>query len=463
MKSLFWRIFVLSWLAMTVVGAGFSLLVAASYPTARMDRRMQRMVMSFGIQGEEILRVREREGEAKAQELLVQISGDLEDNLWLLEDGKVILSSQPDGGDPELRTAALAIASNATPAGYRAQTADMERFAIVLRDAYGAPSKWTLVGLNERPSLVKRTLEREVQRLVLIVIVAGTLSLLLARYLSRPLLKLRAASAQIAQGDLSVRVTPALKGGSNEILALGRDFDAMAERLETILESQKRLLRDVSHELRSPLARMGVALELARQRAGDAAQGPLDRIERDALRLGELISEILQLTKIDAGDPGSTVETMPVTEVADIVRGVAADVDFEANGRKRNVKLEVADLGHANLHARPELIRRAVENVMRNAARFAPEGSAVECKLSRQGNLLELVVRDHGSGVPPEALADIFRPFVRVESARDRETGGAGIGLAIVDRSLRLHKGTVHAENAEGGGLRVVMRFPLVA
>lgn len=463
MKSLFWRIFVLAWLAMTVVGVGFSLLVAASYPTARMERRMQRMVMSFGIQGEEVLRVRVREGQAAAEALLHGISTDLEDNLWLIEDGTVQLSTEPAGEVSPMRKEALSFAAKATPEGFRDQLSDLERYAITLRGEGGNPSHWVLVGLNQRPSPVQRVLEREAQRLVLIVVVAGLLSLLLARYLSRPLLQLRAASGRIAQGDLSVRVTPALKGGSTEMMALGRDFDAMAERLEAILESQKRLLRDVSHELRSPLARMGVALELARQRAGEAAQSPLDRIERDALRLGALISEILQLTKLDAGDPGGVVEAMPVGEVADLVRGVAADVDFEANGKGRSVKLDIGELGNANLMARPELLRRAVENVLRNAARYAPEGSQVECKVVRTGDVFEITVRDHGTGVPPEALADIFRPFVRVQSARDRETGGAGIGLAIVDRAVKLHKGTVRAENSDGGGLEVVMRFPLAA
>lgn len=462
MKGLFWRIFVLSWVAMAVVGVGFSLLVAASYPTARMERRVQRVIASFGLQGEEVLRMRARAGDAAAVKLLREIAADLEDDLWLFEGDAVHLATLEDPADWPADVQRLK--GLATVTGYREQEGDLERFAIQLRDDRGQPSGWVMVGLNPRPSPVQRVLEREVQRLVLIIVVAGLLSLLLARYLSRPLMRLREATARIAQGDLTVRVTPALaKGGSTEIVALGRDFDAMAERLEALLESQKRLLRDVSHELRSPLARMGVALELARQRAGEAGQGPLDRIERDMLRLGELISEILQLTRLDAGDPGSTVEPMSASEVGDLVSEVAADVDFEVRPRGRSVALEVAPGLSGRILARPELMRRAVENVMRNAARFAPEGSAVDCRVARVGPDLEVTVRDRGPGVPPEALVDIFRPFVRVESARDRETGGAGIGLAIVERALKLHGGSVRAENAEGGGLRLVMRFPTTA
>ena len=452
MKSLFVRIFVLSWLAMTVVGVGFSLYVAASYPTPRMERRAARFVTSIGLQGEELLRVAAREGQAVAEASLKAIAADLESELWLVEGKEARMGTS--AATPEV----LALVDKATPAGHREQDGDLERIAIALRGPDGAPSAWSLVSLNPRPSIVQRVLEREVQRLVLIVVVAGLLSLLLARYLSRPLQKLREASGRIAQGDLSVRVMPAMKGASAEVLALGRDFDAMAERLGAILESQKRLLSDVSHELRSPLARMGVALELARKRAGAEAQPALDRIERDALRLGELISEILQLTRLEAGDPGGQAEPLQIEEV---VRQVAADVDFEAKGRGRSVAVEVGgDVRETRIQGRLELLRRAFENVLRNAARFAPEGTAVECSVAAAGDHIEVSVRDRGPGVPPEHLAEIFRPFFRVESARDRETGGVGLGLAIAHRAVRLHGGTVSAENAEGGGLRVVMRFP---
>jgi two-component system sensor histidine kinase CpxA len=202
-------------------------------------------------------------------------------------------------------------------------------------------------------------------------------------------------------------------------------------------------------------------LELARTRVGEEAQPVLDRIERDSLRLGELISEILQLTRLDAGEPGTEVEPVTLDEVADLVLGVAADVDFEAKGMGRAVATEITGMGAGSMSARPELLRRAVENVLRNAVRFTAEGTNVECSLSRNGTEVEIAVRDHGPGVPEEALSDIFRPFFRVESARDRNTGGAGIGLAIVERAVRLHRGTVVAENAEGGGLRIRMRLPM--
>lgn len=460
MKRLFWRIFVLSWTAMILVGAGFSLFVAASYPTERMERRLQRFVSALGLQGEEILRVRSREGEDAAHALVEALASDLENDLWLVEGGAVRLgSTTPPAGDLVQR-----LATQATAKGYREQAGAVEQVAVSLRTPEGAPSPWVLVAVNPRPAPLWRTLEREAQRLVLIVVVAGLLSLLLARYLSRPLSRLREASDRIARGDLKVRVTPALAGGSAEVMAVARDFDLMAERIEDLLESQRRLLRDVSHELRSPLARLGVALELARKRAGPEAEGALDRIERDSLRLGELISEILDLSRLETGTNAGEVE---VVDLGALIAEVVDDVDFEAKGRGRSVTLTLDPAESLVTEARPELIRRAIENVLRNAARFAPEGTTVECMvrvLDDGGHrYAEVTSRDHGPGVPEAELAEIFRPFYRVETARDRNTGGAGIGLAIVERAVRIHGGVVRAENADGGGLRVIMRLPLGA
>ncbi|MBL8785551.1 MAG: HAMP domain-containing protein [Deltaproteobacteria bacterium] len=460
MKRLFWRIFVLSWTAMILVGAGFSLFVAASYPTERMERRLQRFVSALGLQGEEILRVRSREGEDAAHALVEALASDLENDLWLVESGAVRLgSTTPPAGDLVQR-----LATQATAKGYREQAGAVEQVAVSLRTPEGAPSPWVLVAVNPRPAPLWRTLEREAQRLVLIVVVAGLLSLLLARYLSRPLSRLREASDRIARGDLKVRVTPALAGGSAEVMAVARDFDLMAERIEDLLESQRRLLRDVSHELRSPLARLGVALELARKRAGPEAEGALDRIERDSLRLGELISEILDLSRLETGTNAGEVE---VVDLGALIAEVVDDVDFEAKGRGRSVTLTLDPAESLVTEARPELIRRAIENVLRNAARFAPDGTAVECTvrvLDDGGHrYAEVTSRDRGPGVPEAELAEIFRPFYRVETARDRNTGGAGIGLAIVERAVRIHGGVVRAENADGGGLRVIMRLPLGA
>ncbi|HZB44402.1 MAG TPA: ATP-binding protein, partial [Pyrinomonadaceae bacterium] len=305
-------------------------------------------------------------------------------------------------------------------------------------------------------------------RLVAALLTAGVLCYGLARCIVSPVVKLRAVTRQVAGGDLSARVGPLLGGRSDELGAMGRDFDAMAARIEALLSAQTRLLRDISHELRSPLARLSVALDLARKRAGPEAANYLARIEREAGRLNEMIGQLLTLSRWEAG--AGSAPRQPV-DLAALVREVAEDADFEARGQNRAVELVACEA--CATAGTPALLRSAVENVVRNAVRHTPEGTAVRISLRRARDGEEddgdgagravLTVRDEGAGVPAEALTEIFRPFYRVDDARDRESGGTGLGLAITERAVRLHGGTVTAENVAGGGFVVEIRLPLDA
>jgi two-component system sensor histidine kinase CpxA len=236
----------------------------------------------------------------------------------------------------------------------------------------------------------------------------------------------------------------------------------MASRIETLVGAQTRLLRDISHELRSPLARLSVALDLARKRAGSAATGDLDRIEREAKRLNEMIGQLLALSRWESDGNGMRAVAF---DLAALVREVAADADFEAQGRNSSVVFEECDV--CEMSGTPQLLRSAVENVVRNAVRYTPEETAVKISLRcrREGGAGEavIIVRDEGAGVPEESLKDIFRPFYRMDDSRTRETGGTGLGLAITERAVRLHGGTVKAENVKGGGFVVELRLPLNA
>ena len=218
----------------------------------------------------------------------------------------------------------------------------------------------------------------------------------------------------------------------------------------------------ISHELRSPLARLSVALDLARKRAGQAAAGDLDRIEREAKRLNEMVGQLLALSRWESNGGRQRAETF---DLAALVREVAADADFEAQGR--NASVVVAEADACGMKGTPQLLRSAVENVVRNAVRYTAEGTAVKISLRRlsDGGAAEAVitVKDEGVGVPEESLRDIFRPFYRMDDSRTRETGGTGLGLAITERAVRLHGGTVTASNAPGGGLLVELRLPLAA
>jgi two-component system sensor histidine kinase CpxA len=298
-------------------------------------------------------------------------------------------------------------------------------------------------------------------RLLVVLVIGGIFCYWLARYLTTPLLKLRTTTNELAEGNLGARVATNLVKRRDEVGQLGRDFNVMAERLESMVKAQQRLLGDISHELRSPLARLGVALGLARQRSGAEVNGVLDRIERESDNLNEMISQLLTLTRLESGTDG---RKRTEVDLAALVREVADDADFEARSVNRSVQVVSSD--DCSINGVEELLRSAVENVVRNAVRYTPEGTAVEVALSKQNggsdNFAVISVRDRGNGVPEHALERIFRPFYRTEDARDRQSGGGtGLGLAITERAVRMHGGSVQAVNAAGGGLAVEMKLDL--
>jgi len=305
------------------------------------------------------------------------------------------------------------------------------------------------------------SLQTQGLRLLIVLLVGGIFCFWLARYLTKPVLSLRATTNELAEGNLGARVSSKLTKRRDEIGQLGRDFNGMAERLEMMVKAQQRLLGDISHELRSPLARLGVALGLARQRSGPQATGSLDRIERESDNLNEMISQLLTLTRLESGTDGRKRTEVDLSE---LVREVAEDADFEARSLNRSVQVVSSD--KCSIPGVEELLRSAVENVVRNAVRYTAEGTAVEVALRKQNgsgdNFAVISVRDRGNGVPDESLERIFRPFYRTEDARDRQSGGGtGLGLAITERAVRMHGGTVQAANAAGGGLSVEMKLLL--
>jgi two-component system sensor histidine kinase CpxA len=298
-----------------------------------------------------------------------------------------------------------------------------------------------------------------VPRILAVLLTAGLLCYLLARYIVSPVVKLRAVTRQVSGGDLSARVGPLLGGRRDELAAMGRDFDVMATRIETLMTAQQRLLRDISHELRSPLARLNVALDLARKRAGEKAASALDRIERESHRINELVGQLLTLVRWESSADEPRKETV---DLAHLVMDVAADADYEARSQNREVRVLSAD--ECQTTGTYSLLRSAVENVVRNALRYTDEATTVEvslqCKRAGDNEQAVITVRDHGPGVPDEMLGEIFRPFYRVEEARDPVSGGTGLGLAITARAISLHHGTLTAANVPGGGFIVEIRLP---
>ena len=272
----------------------------------------------------------------------------------------------------------------------------------------------------------------------------------LALYLTSPVRKLEKAVERFGRGDLSARVG---SNRSDELGQLARTFDRMAGRIGTLLTAERRLLLDISHELRSPLARLGVAVELAR--SGDDAHSALNRIQKESDRLNALVGQLLQVTRAE-GDP-SSLRRAPL-RLDELVRQLVDDSSIEAAAHGCELKYEKRE--PVTVAGDAELLRRAVENVIRNAIRHAPRETAVEISVARDNGNAVVGVRDQGSGVPEEALPRLFDAFYRVEGDRDRASGGTGLGLSIARRAMELHKGSIRARNAQPG-LEVEMELPV--
>ncbi len=368
--------------------------------------------------------------------------------------------------------------------------------ASLVRDASNNVDNgaYVLVAVMPRPRFGRPAAEPRVQLMGGLVVLglSGLVCYGLVLYLTKPLVALRAATRRLANGDLGARTYAAQTARRDEVADLGRDFDSMAERIESLVRSQHRLLGDISHELRSPLSRLGMALALARRHAAQGntlakgnvpevsveMQTALDRIGRESARLNALIGQLLELARLESGvdndnvpetgiggasghgDMDSTIaKRRDMVDLAQLVREIGADAEFEAKSLERGVQVQ-ADTPCRLCGAR-NLLHSAIENVVRNAIRHTNEGTTIEITLLHQSDMACIIVRDHGRGVPDASLSQIFRPFYRVEDARDRASGGAGLGLAITERAITAHGGTVRALNAPGGGLQVELCLPL--
>lgn len=272
----------------------------------------------------------------------------------------------------------------------------------------------------------------------------------LALNIGLPLRALARGVERVGRGDLSVRLNSRRR---DELGDLARSFDRMAERIGTLLSAERRLLQDVSHELRSPLTRMSFAAELARKPENrDTAIG---RLKTDINRLSDLVSSLLEVTRVE-GDPLARKQEM--FGIGGLLRQIAVDCWIEADAR--HCRIAVDSVLDPRVQGDRELLRRAFENIVRNAVRYAPEGSALEVKVELAGQTALVSVRDYGEGVPEEFLDKLFDPFFRVDGSRNTSTGGVGLGLAIAQRAIHLHGGTIQAANAFPG-LRVSVELPI--
>lgn len=274
----------------------------------------------------------------------------------------------------------------------------------------------------------------------------------LAWYFARPIRQLRSGFDRVADGDLDARVVPGMKGRRDELADLGRDFDRMTERLQNVVEGQKRLLHDVSHEMRSPLARLQAAIGLVRQQP-ERMEDCLQRVERESERMNQLVGQLLTLSRLEAG----VTEAMESVDMAELLADIVDDARFEAAARHVVIDYAAGDM--AEVHANSELLHRAIENVLRNAIRYSPEGGKVGVTAGRTGAVFHVRIEDQGPGVEAHELDAIFKPFFRGGASHPGD--GHGLGLAIARQVILGIRGRIQASRAAGGGLRVEMTIPL--
>jgi len=274
----------------------------------------------------------------------------------------------------------------------------------------------------------------------------------LAWYFAKPIRRLRSAFDAAAEGDLAVRVGDSMGGRRDELADLGRDFDRMTARLESSMGAQRQLLHDVSHEMRSPLARLQAAIGLARQQP-ERMDSSLERIERESERMNLLVGELLTLSRLGAGVTGMQ-ESIDMSE---LLGNIVEDARFE--GRVRGLKVDFVTGEMPDIRANGELLYRAIENVVRNALRYSPDGGVVRIEAGVQQGAFHLAICDRGPGVPEPDLENIFKPFFRGGAQVAGE--GYGLGLAIASRVVGMLNGRIFAQNRSGGGLAVEMRLHL--
>ncbi|MEO7205394.1 MAG: ATP-binding protein [Steroidobacteraceae bacterium] len=447
MHSLFLRIFLLFLLAMTLI-VGSSIATTYTITSRENEPFEYQRRPSVAIQASEIL----------ARGGVSALKSWLEGNKITMGDRELFIIG-PDGRDilgrrlPESVSRRLEfINREPVPGNFRPSRAAPQ---IIAPDG----SIYTVVMTPRRPSIFGALSLPAISLTILgiALVVSALTSWWLAEHLTAPIRRIQAGARALASENLDVRVSAGLEGRKDELAVLARDFDAMADQLRANRSATTQLLRDISHELRSPLARMRVALGLARQPPADSAR-QLDRLEREIERLDSMISQVLKLARLHGTDALLARERF---ELDDVIEELVRDANFE--GAVKNCKIVLRGAANNAVLGSRELLRSALENVLRNAVRYSPNDTPVEMQVARANSGLEIVIRDHGPGVPAADLERIFEPFYRVAESRDRASGGEGIGLAITSQVMKAHGGFARAVNANSGGLEVRLSLPETA
>lgn len=447
-EPFFWRIFFSAWIVVLVTTA-LTLWAASLLPE-------QKPELEGGIRTKKLVNLVARE---LRRQLAIDPTqaADVLARDHLLDFGPLlrIYVLDPSGDDLLGRAVPSAVAVIAAPSGEGGGDSPGPT-SPQLQIEYEGLDGYRVVGYEGRFP-IGRVLLKPGGRVLLLMIalmVSAGVSFMLARFIVLPVRRLRAAGQKVAAGDLTVRVAHTVGGRSDDIARLAHDFDLMTERIDALLQAQQRLMRDVSHELRSPLARLQALLSIARQRQGDRDTEQIDRMEAELERLDALIGEILAYSRLEAREG---ISRHP-TDIVDLLRNIVDDASVEGQAAGKQIRLQAPARCVSELDS--GLIQSAIENVVRNALRYTEAGTAIDVRIADEANRIHIAIDDHGPGVPAEKIAKIFEPFYRADDSRSPRSGSGGIGLAIAARSIRLHGGTISAHNRDGGGLRVEITLP---
>jgi len=448
MRSIFVKIFLWFWLTMVLIALAFVFVwnLENDASPSRQSLTADAVAMYASTAAQSF----ESSGPQATQQLLQNLRQSSGVRASLLNE-----DLEPLIGELNSQDAALARSAKSTGQTQFLTRGNFAEAAALVQSSSGR--KYVLIAeLPRRTSgLFRGSASQQLLRWSIAILISGLVCYALTLYLIQPVLRIRSAASSIAGGNFSARAAPVLAHRRDEMGELVRDFNQMAEQIERLMETQQQLLRDISHELRSPLARLTVALEIARKWSGQEAASALNRIEQESERLNEMIGRLLTLARITSlvDPPQHTV--VPLRPLLD---QIAQDAAFEAAAKHSRV--QVAGAQDCEIKGSQELLHSAIENVVRNAVRHAPPESTVRIGLECDGGHSHIVVSDEGPGVPIAELEKIFRPFYRLSNAREHRSGGTGIGLAITQEVARLHGGSVRARNAEPHGLIVEIELP---
>lgn len=446
MRSLFARVFVNFWLASALMILSLTIITAMTNARPLSHRWL---VHSLDLYANTAVSAYEEEGTRGLNEYLSEIRSDSQIDATLLKDD-----------------------TNLTSAPIPPALSDLVTMArIERRSQFSFKSPWLGVVRQTRKGGVYFFVaqvqpvrmfgnfvnpESAVFRILLVLLISGSLCGLLAKSIAKPIRSLQKTAMAIAAGDLAARASPSLAGRTDELASLAHDFDRMAERVQQLLEQQKLLLRDISHELRSPLARLNMSAELVQR--GDLSAAA--RMQSDIKALERMVSDLLTLARIDAADRYSRRETV---HIGRLIQQITKDASFE--GRAEDKTVVQTGAFDRYVYGDGALLHSCVENVVRNALRHTPHGGIVEVNIADGADadraLAVINVSDEGSGVPEEVLEQIFDPFFRVPTAGSHKQGGAGLGLSISRKIAALYEGSIVAQNLKEGGFQVQIRLPV--